>query len=79
VEYHDPYVPTLRNGRGCAGALGHLASTPLTEETIGGADCVLLLTDHRCLPLETLVARAQVIVDTRNALRGYRAGHIVRL
>jgi UDP-N-acetyl-D-glucosamine dehydrogenase len=73
VEYHDPYVPTLRNGN------GHLASTPLTEETIAAADCVLLLTDHRCLPLETLVSRAQVIVDTRNALRGYRAGHIVRL
>jgi UDP-N-acetyl-D-glucosamine dehydrogenase len=73
VEYHDPYVPTLRNG------IGHLASTPLTEETIAAADCVLLLTDHRCLPLEMLVSRAQVIVDTRNALRGYRAGHIVRL
>jgi UDP-N-acetyl-D-glucosamine dehydrogenase len=73
VSYHDPYVPTLKHGG------EHLASTSLADETIGGADCVVILTDHRCLPLEKIVDQAQTIVDTRNALRGCRAPNIVRL
>ena len=61
------------------GSAADLASTALTEETIAAADCVLILTHHQCLPWEQIVAAAPLIVDTRNALRGYREAHIVRL
>jgi UDP-N-acetyl-D-glucosamine dehydrogenase len=73
VMYHDPYVERLRHGT------EELVSTPLTKETIASADCVLILTQHQCLPWEQVVAGAQLIVDTRNALRGHREAHIVRL
>ena len=69
----DPYVERLNHG----GA--PLVSTPLTDETIAATDCVLILTHHQCLPWEQIVAAAPLIVDTRNALRGYREAHIVRL
>jgi UDP-N-acetyl-D-glucosamine dehydrogenase len=73
VMYHDPYVERLQHG----GA--DLVSTPLSDETIAATDCVLILTQHQCLPWDRIVAAAPLIVDTRNALREYRKAHIVRL
>jgi signal transduction histidine kinase len=49
------------------------------DEAIAAADCVVILTQHQCLPWEQVVADAQVIVDTRNALRSYASTKIVRL
>jgi len=73
VTYHDPYVERLHHGG------TDLASTPLTDAILAATDCVLILTHHQCLPWERIVASAPLIVDTRNALRGYREAHIVRL
>jgi UDP-N-acetyl-D-glucosamine dehydrogenase len=72
VVYHDPYVAQLGHG-------AQLASIPLTQEALAGADCVLILTHHQCLPWQQVVAAAPLIVDTRNALKEFREGHIVRL
>ena len=54
-------------------------STPLTEELVRQADCVIVLTAHRDLPYAMIAANASLVVDTRNALRGYNAPTIVRL
>jgi UDP-N-acetyl-D-glucosamine dehydrogenase len=76
VTYHDPYVEQLHPGHG---STIDLASAALTDETLSNADCVLILTQHQCLPWEQIVAKAPLIVDTRNALRSFKDSHIVRL
>jgi UDP-N-acetyl-D-glucosamine dehydrogenase len=73
VLYHDPYVPELKAGS------ERLQSTELTKETIQGAACVVILTDHRGIDWEPIVEGADMIVDTRNVLRDYRADHILKL
>ncbi len=71
--YHDPLVPSL------PWHYGALESVPLTEEVLHGVDCVVLLTDHSCLDRDLLVRAAPVILDTRNALPGYRQSSVIRL
>jgi UDP-N-acetyl-D-glucosamine dehydrogenase len=46
-----------------------------------GADCVVICTDHSLYDWEDVVARARLLVDTRNALRHVRAAQaeVVRL
>jgi UDP-N-acetyl-D-glucosamine dehydrogenase len=75
VVYHDPFVPRIPPTR------KHrldMASTPLTEKAIASYDAVVIVTDHDTVDYE-LVARAPLVVDTRNALgkRGIR-GFVVR-
>jgi len=69
VEYHDPHVPMFLNGA------GPMYSTPLTEELVRQADCVIVLTAHRDLPYAMIAANASLVVDTRNALA--LSGHFV--
>ena len=71
VTYSDPHVPQLR----LEGA--QLESLP--ESTAGDADCVVIVTDHAVFDYPRLVERSQLIVDTRNALKGVNSTKIVRL
>ncbi len=73
VVYNDPHVPSLSHTG------EELSSIPLNRECIAAADCVLVLTHHRCLPWDMVAEAAQVVLDTRNALRGYPGKHIIRL
>ncbi len=43
------------------------------------ADCVVIITDHSNFDYKGLLDAAQLIVDTRNALRGVESAKIVRL
>jgi UDP-N-acetyl-D-glucosamine dehydrogenase len=71
VSYSDPHVPHLRlDGL-------HLEAQP--ESAAAGADCVVIITDHAAFDYRALVERAALIVDTRNALKGYASPKIVRL
>ena len=72
VTYTDPYIPTLRlNGHG-------LTSSNL-DENATVADCVVIVTDHQAFDYNGLVEKAELIVDTRNALKSYSSPNIVRL
>jgi len=67
VCYHDPYVPRFQVG----GDVFHrepvaLESVELTEDEISAADCVVVVTNHRCLDYGWVVERADLVVDTRN-------------
>jgi UDP-N-acetyl-D-glucosamine dehydrogenase len=73
VEYHDPHVPMFMNGS------GPLSSVALDDAVIASADCVVILTDHTGLPYGRILRNAQLILDTRNALREHQAPCIVRL
>ena len=74
VEYHDPFVPELRNG-----GSGPMRSIPLTEETLATADCVVVLTDHSEIPWAIVADHSPLVLDTRNALRSHRGENIIRL
>jgi len=62
VAYHDPHVPTLKNGD------IDLVSVPLAPEALRAADCVIIVTDHAGVPYELIAQHARLVVDTRNAL-----------
>ena len=76
VRYNDPYFPVVGSGR-------HydlqMKSAPLDD--IGEYDCVVIVTDHTVYDYEDIVARARLVVDSRNAtkaIRGADAAKIVR-
>lgn len=72
VTYSDPYVPVVRLEG------GDLTSSDAAS-VAAEADCCVIVTDHKKVDYESLVERAKLIVDTRNALKGRRSDKIVRL
>jgi UDP-N-acetyl-D-glucosamine dehydrogenase len=71
VAYNDPYVPRLPHMRHHS---IRLDSEPLTEEFLGGQDCVLVVTDHSAYDWSWIVRHARLLVDTRNVTAGCEAG-----
>jgi len=69
VIFHDPHVPIIRPTREHPQFAGR-KSAPLTPETVGESDLVLLATRHRSLDYALIAERARLIVDTRNAFAG---------
>jgi UDP-N-acetyl-D-glucosamine dehydrogenase len=63
VAYSDPHVPMID----LPGTTLH--SEPLTPERLATADCVVIATNHRAFDYDLVTRHAQLIVDTRNALR----------
>ena len=52
--------------------------SPLTRPALAGADCVVIITDHRAFNYAEIVKHARLIVDTRNAIKG-SAPHVFKL
>jgi UDP-N-acetyl-D-glucosamine dehydrogenase len=68
VVYHDPFVPQLEED-------GHrLTSVALTDDELRRADAVVIVTDHSTIDYQRLVNHSAVIVDSRNATAGTKAG-----
>jgi UDP-N-acetyl-D-glucosamine dehydrogenase len=80
VSYHDQFVPVLADD-------GHgnrydppLESVELTDETLGAADCVVIVTAHSTVDYARLVEEAPLVVDFRNATRDVsRNGNVHKL
>jgi UDP-N-acetyl-D-glucosamine dehydrogenase len=72
VSYSDPYVPAI-NFEGLT-----LMSEDLRTAS-KSADCVVIVTDHKVVDYGALVRDAQLVVDTRNALKHSTSPNIVRL
>jgi UDP-N-acetyl-D-glucosamine dehydrogenase len=68
VRYADPFVPELPARAWHGGVTLHTA--PLTADAISAADCVAILTEHRCVDYDMVRDAAQLVVDTRNAIAG---------
>ena len=62
VSYHDPHVAMLAED----GVT--LQSQPLTAETLQGADCVIIVTDHSAVDYKLVAKHARATVDTRHVL-----------
>jgi UDP-N-acetyl-D-glucosamine dehydrogenase len=73
VSYSDPFAPRIREDG------MELNDVPVRQALEAGTDCVVLLTDHSCFNYSEIVHLAPVIIDTRNALRDFIGGNIVRL
>ncbi|MFG0257231.1 MAG: nucleotide sugar dehydrogenase [Phycisphaerales bacterium JB043] len=69
VSYHDPHVPHAVPVR------KHditMSSVELTASTIASFDCVLISTAHKAVDFCQIAQHAQLVVDTRNAMRPFQ-------
>jgi len=73
ISYHDPFVPVLE-----VGGVGQ-RSNDLDVETLSDQDCVVIVTNHSLLDYQRIVKSSKLIMDTRNALKGFDDAHIIRL
>ena len=62
VRYHDPYVGEVRHDH------WSLRSEADLMGSVEGADCVVIVTNHKVYDYPAILAAARLIVDTRNAL-----------
>ena len=69
VSYADPFVPTLK----------HAALDLTSSEASAGVDCAVICTNHSSFDYAEIPGRFPLVLDTRNALKGSKAGNIVRL
>ena len=66
VIYHDPYVPSFRDGDLA------MESQPLTAELLSSQDLVIITTDHTNIDYDWVVAHSKHVFDTRNATKNVR-------
>ncbi len=63
IYYNDPFVPKIK-------VMGQkYESVALTKELIQKVDCVLILTDHSSYDYDEILENANLIFDTRNAIK----------
>lgn len=65
VSYHDPHVPSFPSMRNYK---FNMNSVPLDADTLGGADCIVIVTDHAITDWQAIADHAPLIIDTRNAM-----------
>ena len=66
-DYNDPYFPHLHKMRHYD--YSHMKSVPLSAETLGKYDAVIIATDHSSYDYAAIVDAAKLVIDTRNATR----------
>jgi len=74
VSYYDPYLPYLKihdiNLKGLA----------FNKNAFKDSDCVVIVTDHSKVDYDFVVKNSDLVVDTRNVLKGYdKNGKVVRI
>jgi UDP-N-acetyl-D-glucosamine dehydrogenase len=72
LSYTDPFVPKLQHGD------INLCSVP-EDKAAQGIDCAVICTNHGVFDYAGIVKSYPLVVDTRNALKGIKAGHVFRL
>jgi UDP-N-acetyl-D-glucosamine dehydrogenase len=72
ITYSDPFVPQLQLD-------GHQLTAQDAVTQSGEADCVVIVTDHASFDYTAILERAQLVVDTRNALKNHPSPKVVRL
>jgi UDP-N-acetyl-D-glucosamine dehydrogenase len=65
----DPHIAEFEDHHGA-----RYRTTPLTDELLASADCVVVITHHSAFDYQRIVAHARVVVDTRNATRVVQEG-----
>jgi len=73
VAYNDPFFPTVGQGRHYA---LNMTNTPL--ENLGQYDAVVIVTDHTSYNYREIVEQSKLVIDTRNATKGFMSSNILR-
>jgi UDP-N-acetyl-D-glucosamine dehydrogenase len=76
VQFADPWVPHLDAAEWQGGIA--LEAVEMTSDLLGRVDCVVVTTDHKAFDYARIVRDADVIVDTRNAIKGSHP-HVFKL
>jgi UDP-N-acetyl-D-glucosamine dehydrogenase len=63
VEYHDPYIPTLKTHEG-----DEMRTVPDLMTAVRAADVVVIVTNHKAYDYKLILEAAKFIFDSRNAL-----------
>lgn len=71
VDFYDPFVPTIPQSREHQHLTGR-NSVSWSKTLSQDYDGTLIVADHDCIDYRSIVERASIVVDTRNACR--RAG-----
>jgi UDP-N-acetyl-D-glucosamine dehydrogenase len=75
VSYSDPYVPVLPAEHGHK----ERREVPFEDAVKQGYDCAVITTNHKAFDYPAIVKQSPLVLDTRNALKGVKAEHVVRL
>jgi UDP-N-acetyl-D-glucosamine dehydrogenase len=73
VHFSDPYVQSIPV-KGTT-----IKAVELTPATLQAMDCVAILTDHSVFDYAMIAKHSQLILDTRNALRGFSRPDLILL
>jgi UDP-N-acetyl-D-glucosamine dehydrogenase len=73
ITYCDPHVPRLRE------AGFDLASTPFDAAALRDYDCLVITAAHSAFDYRAIVDSGVPIVDSRNALKEFRAANIRKI
>ena len=73
VDYHDPYIPLVKEGE------LKIKSIKMGAKTIGSYDCVVILTDHSTYDLKQVAKEAKLVFDTRGCTNNIKSDNIIRL
>jgi UDP-N-acetyl-D-glucosamine dehydrogenase len=74
VTIFDPHVPKVNiDGR------EYPCIDRPDSETLKGADAVLILTSHKAFDFKSIAENADIIIDTRNAMKGIRKRKVFKL
>lgn len=68
VDYNDPYVPRTHKMRRYD---LKISSVPLTERNLKRYDCIVISTNHSSYDYDFIAKHSRLIVDTRNAMKGF--------
>jgi UDP-N-acetyl-D-glucosamine dehydrogenase len=73
VRFHDPYV----NEIAVSNQVFH--TVDLNEDVLGETDCIVIVADHASYDWQWIARHADLIVDTRNALKNIETGNVIKL
>jgi UDP-N-acetyl-D-glucosamine dehydrogenase len=76
VSYCDPFVPHIRPAHEHGIGFDMTSVDPCQA---ADADCAVIVTDHKSFDYKALVRDANLMLDTRNALKGIESENIFRL
>ena len=72
VSYHDPLVAELELD-------GKVYHSVELDDALGSTDCAVVVTEHSSFDMERIVARAPLLLDTRNATKHIRSDKVLKI
>lgn len=76
VDYNDPHIPSFSGMRHYPNLA--MKSITLTEKTLKGYDCVVIITNHSQYDYKWILKNSKLIVDTRNSTGKIKSRKIIR-